>query len=49
MIHFQSVIFSQDLVVTMGCKPSTRTVHLLEAWRETDVAPLGDERGSWAQ
>jgi hypothetical protein len=23
------------------------TVCLLEVWRETDVVPLGDKRGSW--
>jgi hypothetical protein len=48
VIHVQLVIFSQDSIVTMGCKPSARMIHLLEAWRETNVAPLGDERGSWA-
>jgi hypothetical protein len=26
-----------------GCKPPVRTVHLLEAWHETNVVPLGDE------
>jgi hypothetical protein len=35
-------------VVTLGCKPPVKTVHLLEAWRETDAVPLGDERGSSA-
>jgi hypothetical protein len=38
----QLVISSRDSVVTMGCKPSVGTVHLLEAWCETDaVGQLG--------